>query len=609
MPPFFPMLHPGEALYSACARFQFRARFPNRKFIQHTLFGTRNAIAVVDLPCHLGSFVKSLPRGHLYTIDQIINEHTLLPFYSRFIPLERLERIRLDMAGPNGQAINMLVGVKASRIKKPARLRFCPACARNDKRAFGETYWHRLHQVPGVEVCYEHFMLLEDSSVHIHDARARQAFISAEEVIRLKAAKRMHSSDRATELLSSIAKDAEWLLSNNLLSAGLQALRQRYLNLLAERGLATYSGKVKVRELVKNFRNHWADNVLEILRCPTDIENESGWLTRLIRSPRTVQHPLYHLLLIHFLGHRAESFFALPVEPSPFGRGLWPCLNRATNHFGHLIIKECQVTYTKDHGKPVGNFSCDCGFAYQRTGPDVTPEDRFRIDRMNSFGAEWERNLKTICGDKTFSLRKAAVRLGVDCRTVKRHAERLGLPYPHLRDRTRHSPLRQYLRKPQTKSTASRDRTIIHRSGRSLELLRGNTTQPQTRSLRRKPRVDWGERDIQVATALRTSAVSLMRQAGRPIRLTVTSLARETGDLALIQKYLQNLPLTARALTSLTESREQFGERRVKWAATCYRRENVRPKRWQLIRRAGLRSDIASAPSVARAITQALEEK
>jgi hypothetical protein len=99
-----------------------------------------------------------------------------------------------------------------------------------------------------------------------------------------------------------------------------------------------------------------------------------------------------------------------------------------------------------------------------------------------------------------------------------------------------------------------------------------------------------------------------MAQPARPVRLTVTSLARETGNLALIQKYLHKLPLAARVLTALVESREQFGERRVRWAATCYSRENVHPKRWQLIRRAGLRPDIVSAPIVAQAITQVLQK-
>lgn len=33
---------------------------------------------------------------------------------------------------------------------------------------YGETYWHRIHQVPGVNVCPKHKTLLEDSIVEIN---------------------------------------------------------------------------------------------------------------------------------------------------------------------------------------------------------------------------------------------------------------------------------------------------------------------------------------------------------------------------------------------------------------------------------------------------------
>lgn len=36
------------------------------------------------------------------------------------------------------------------------RLRFCPKCIEYDIRVFGEPYWHRKHQVPGVTVCSIH---------------------------------------------------------------------------------------------------------------------------------------------------------------------------------------------------------------------------------------------------------------------------------------------------------------------------------------------------------------------------------------------------------------------------------------------------------------------
>ncbi len=57
----------------------------------------------------------------------------------------------------------------------------------------------------------------------------------------------------------------------------------------------------------------------------------------------------------------------------------------------------------------------------------------------------------------------------------------------------------------------------------------------------------------------------------------------------------------------MVETREQFAVRRVEYAAECFRQENVYPKEWQLVRRAGLRPDMEAKQQVKEAIAVALE--
>jgi hypothetical protein len=90
------------------------------------------------------------------------------------------------------------------------------------------------------------------------------------------------------------------------------------------------------------------------------------------------------------------------------------------------------------------------------------------------------------------------------------------------------------------------------------------------------------------------------------VQITETAIARDIGQLANIQKQLDKLPLTAQVLAEVVETREQFAVRRVEYAAECFRQENVYPKEWQLVRRAGLRLDMEAAQQVKKAIAAAL---
>lgn len=50
--------------------------------------------------------------------------------------------------------------------RTPLHFRVCPFCVRVDREQFGEPYWHRIHQVPGVLACPHHSVYLENSSVY-----------------------------------------------------------------------------------------------------------------------------------------------------------------------------------------------------------------------------------------------------------------------------------------------------------------------------------------------------------------------------------------------------------------------------------------------------------
>ena len=73
--------------------------------------------------------------------------------------------------------------VRQKKSERRQYMRYCPLCAAADREQHGETYWHRKHQLPGVEICLEHRCRLENSSNGITVESQRFKLVHAEMVI------------------------------------------------------------------------------------------------------------------------------------------------------------------------------------------------------------------------------------------------------------------------------------------------------------------------------------------------------------------------------------------------------------------------------------------
>lgn len=307
----FPDPFPDELLYSVCARFHSRLQYSNKKSVLQELFDSSSCTAIVDLPCRLGSLVAALPPGHNYSVDQLIDNHTLLPFFSSFLPPEQITKIREDMYGSGGLKVHRRSGLMASRIPTPELFRFCPECVLEDRNRNGETYWHRIHQLPGVLVCPIHSLLLENTNVRRNSSRDSLRFVPAEDAVRSLPARPIDLSNHTHQVLLKLAQDAAWLLGQTSRGADPNAIYNRYLKLLIDRSFCTYTGCVHVEPLLSSFREHYSPDVLTLLHCEFNGRDQvkTNWLLRLVRRPKHAQHSLYHLLLIRFLGFTVEDFF------------------------------------------------------------------------------------------------------------------------------------------------------------------------------------------------------------------------------------------------------------------------------------------------------------
>ncbi len=632
----FPTPYPDELLYSISARFSLRGAYPSIKAVLKELFGASTATAVTDLPNRLGYLAAALPRGSSMTFDRLTDHHTLFPFFSAFLPPERVKQLRSDMKGSSGPITHMRSGIMAGGVTIPSHLKFCQQCKQEDETAFGETYWHRLHQLPGVEVCPSHQIFLDNSSVGLRAGRKHLQFISAGQATRAVSSRHVNIDNQDHRILLQLTHDAEWLLTHPNTGTSLKVLHTRFLRLMIERGLATYTGSIHVKRLLNEFSSHYSSALLKLLNCELrgrDIE-KTNWLLRLVRPPKHAQHPLYHLLLIHFLGCTVKEFFQLPEEMCPFEEGPWPCLNPAADHYRQPVITECQLGDRLRSGKPTGRFSCACGFAYVRTGLDSSPEDRFRIGRMISFGQVWEAKLKQLWKDSSLTLSEMGRKLNVDPLTVRRHATRLKLSFSRSgkefkslngatqlkeKDISAAGEKKRSGYRSKWLSAMKQERKITLKSLRrkltreyswllqnDSEWLEGHKPRPQMRNLSTAS-VDWKKRDAEYAVAVKTAASRIKDTSVRLLQVTKTAIGRELGAVTLFQQKLHKLPLTAQILALVVETREEYCIRRIQWAAELFLQENLSPKPWQLISRANVYS-LRNAPEIRVAIEIAVQK-
>jgi hypothetical protein len=552
------------------------------------------------------------------------------------------------MDGSNRSLISAYLKYMFGEIKSPLWLRYCPVCVNYDKENFGETYWHRLHQVPGVKVCPLHHVFLEDSSVSTQTDSNSSLFITAEQAILLETAPpiKFLKPCQSTTTYTKIASDVMWLLNQKNLSIGSERLRAGFINLLIKHGMLTFKGNVRWEVLLKKFEGLYLKDTLKTLQCEFDRQDRYNWIVRIVNDLKygTAHYPLRYILLVHLFEHSMESFVELCMcvdtkslsQVSPFGDGPWPCLNRASEHFRKLCIRECQITYSQNPYSTVGVFCCNCGFVYARRGPDTSPSDIFRIGWIKNYGAVWESYLRSEWSDRSKTINQIAQDLELKVDTIIHHAFRLKLKFPRHGHMSSISTYRAQIGQHVTSIQARKDKKRKEYRNDILTTRKKNRT--ANRSLLRKllphaydwlyrhdkewlfdhmplsgrtppaPFRDYDSLDSQLSNEVRVTVTTLRSSPDRPIRLTRTAIAKHMGKQRFIldKKRMAKLPLTTTALIEKEETYIDFAIRRIRLAANCFRQENTVPTRANLLIRTGVVRHVYELPQFKVAVDSEL---
>ncbi len=650
---WFPSPYPEELFYSICARYMALMQYPN----QNSNIEMSGGVVIVDLPCNLRYFTMLLPPNQYYTVDAIIDQHSLLNFYIPFLPGARLESIRSEMSLANGKLVHKILGLSGSSIKYPVWLRYCPSCVLSDRRQFGETYWHRQHQLQGVRACTIHQVFLENSSVATRNREGK--LFCAERFALANQARCLKSEDPSDRAYSYLARDAAWLLSQTSPSRlGVEALRDGFAAVLRDTGFVMRDGRRRLTEVARAVKNAYPQELLRSLQNPID-ENGArvSWVHRFMNNlflHDKAVHPLQFLLLTQFFGLKAESFFAQAAKKqghtqppsSRFGSAPYPCLNPVCDSFKQRVITHVILKYRRGRQyseKPVGTFTCECGYSYTRRSWSASATDIFRRENTIAYGAVWESALREMWQDQSLYLEDLSKKLCVGLTPVKYQAVTLGLRFPRFGPkgkltRVKQSFVESVLRSPRSKPgrirliNANREkwlRLINQHRGLSRTMLttriaphlwkwlhthdrawlKANMPPPHSPRCGR-PRKDWATLDAQMSEGVLRAALLIRNAEGFPARVNKKIIALQNGwpRTLDISKVLCKLPLTRAAFDQVLESHSAYGLRRIRWTTEWYKHERLtQPGVTEFMRRAHLSSrDLQVYPELRTSINSAL---
>ena len=232
---------------------------------------------------------------------QLLYEHTVFPYIVAFLPWDyacRLEEKFLGAQAPRASSTASLV----LNVTQGAPFRkFCLECAKSDQHIFGETYWHRVHQLPTAILCLQHCTPLRWTTIRpqISSLNSSLSLPPTQAPSRARSAFNQALAVTLTALSADVLTSCDGLRENWC---------ERYQSSARTKGFVHPNGVLASAALADSLNAYFGDKLLSELKCQIDATRHKAWPALLLRpgckEPTSV---VRHLLMETFLVHGSIS--------------------------------------------------------------------------------------------------------------------------------------------------------------------------------------------------------------------------------------------------------------------------------------------------------------
>ena len=433
---FFPTPYPDECLYSILCRYYARCGNTGYESTSKLLFGklqvlTSSVYFPIRLEC-VDNWVS--PKSGISRHSIAVN-HTMYPYWAITYTSEFRSKMEDLIDGKiSSSKINRSAAIK-SRRSWLKYLRYCPICSAEDITAYGETYWHRKHQLQGSIYCLKHQIRLMESKVSLH--RVQTDFCPASSEVNTKCDVNIFDSfSEHKDKFLKIGQENEWLLDNGLIVEWQANRHGKYLKLLRDIGIASVHGsRCDYKALEDSIYDYWGNEFLNLLF--EESPGFSGWFQIQEAKIRALS-PLQHILLMCFLKNSIKEFVDSEPSDNPFGKEPFLCENPVCPHY-HTDGAIC-TEVRRFNSRAVGHFFCeDCGMRYKISKSKAAKG----ITVITDYGRLWKNELIRCSQDKTITIQETEKVLKCDKSVFMLQKKKLGLLESPLYD-TKMGPEKYY---------------------------------------------------------------------------------------------------------------------------------------------------------------------
>ena len=167
---YLPEIYPDELVYSWFCRYYVHSGCLTHKMALDDILYKRCNNPSKEFLGHLNPEMQKQIQ-EIIPMERLILEHTMFPQYARFIPIEIKKKAIYHLAYDFRDVHHLFCVLP--RTETDRYLKYCPLCCAEDRQKYGETYWHRNHQIRNMQVCYKHNCMLENSDI---TAKSEQTF-------------------------------------------------------------------------------------------------------------------------------------------------------------------------------------------------------------------------------------------------------------------------------------------------------------------------------------------------------------------------------------------------------------------------------------------------
>lgn len=564
-----PYPYEDELLYSVIARYLVRVGAKSPVSTIDLVFGHR-VVATVDLPGSLDTVSERTWLIWRMPGEEIAERLTLFPYYSRYLPSVKVGNYLKKLLSAERRFNHM--GIRSySQGNVPKFLRFCPTCRESDLTKYAETYWRRSHQLPGVLVCPEHKRPLLDSRARMRPTSHRCDFVDATvSTVYVSSDREARLSEGEMAMAIEIARRSQEMLLRPIKPWDTEQTRMSYRQAALERGFAKGNNLLLQPELKSAFVLFYGESILSALNCSVEPNCEGhSWLERIFSSCQYRSfHPLKHTLIQIFLE-------TIPVKPSKRVRLVshhWKCPNPYAKHEEPFPIKSPNKIYHGMNNEIVASVRCKCGFQFTFTR--TTDADPYLpvVNKIVAHGPFWATEAKRL-KNNGLGICAITVEMGIGFKTAKRllsEEQTTNYVSQEMIDQWREewSSLLEKVPNRSRSIAAKKNAPLYARLWKyDREWLQ---REPKLRTYipPSQKRVNWASRDIEWSQMLRSTASRILEEIPAK-RASRAAIIREAGlSICTFSTKKQELPICQSVLKELSESADDFRERRLRMAAT-----------------------------------------